>query len=120
MGNEDDGIALIFQVNELLEKLGRLLRGQDRRRLVEDQDLRAAHEGLENLDLLLHADRNVNDLCLGLDMEIKALGIFLRDFHGLLVVEEEALSRCHAEHHVFRDRQARNEHEVLVHHADTV
>ena len=118
VGNEDDGIALIFQVNELLEKLGRLLRGQDRRRLVEDQNLRAAHEGLENLDLLLHADRNVNDLCLGLDMQVKALGIFLRDFHGLLVVEEEALSRCHAEHHVFRDRQARNEHEVLVHHAD--
>ena len=45
VGNEDDGIALIFQVNELLEKLGRLLRGQDRRRLVEDQNLRAAHEG---------------------------------------------------------------------------
>ena len=53
-------------------------------------------------------------------MQVKALGIFLRDLHGLLVVEEEALSRCHAEHHVFRDRQARNEHEVLVHHADTV
>ena len=68
MGNEDDGIALIFQVNELLEKLGRLLRGQDRRRLVEDQDLRAAHEGLENFDLLLHADRNVDDLGLWLDM----------------------------------------------------
>ena len=46
VGNEDDGIALIFKMNELFKELRRLLGRENGRRLVEDQDLRAAHEGL--------------------------------------------------------------------------
>ena len=120
VGDEDDGVALILEVNQLLEQFGRLLRGQNGGRLVENQNLRAAHEGFENLDLLLHADRNVDDLCLGLYMQVKPLSILLRDFNCLCVVDKKPLLRYHAEDHVLRDRQARNQHEVLMDHADAV
>ena len=39
------------------DELARLLRGQDGRRLVEDEDLRAAIERLQDLDPLLLARR---------------------------------------------------------------
>ena len=105
---------------QLLEQLDRLLRGQNRRRLVQNQDLRAAHKCLEDLDLLLHADRDVHDLGLRLDVQVVLFRVFLRDSNGLRVVDEQTLARGHAEHHVFRDGQARYEHEMLVHHADPV
>ena len=43
-----------------LEQLGRLLRRQHRRRLVEDQDVGAAVERLQDLDALLLADGDVS------------------------------------------------------------
>ena len=89
-------------------------------RLVEDEDLRAADQRLEDLDLLLHADRDVHDLGLRLDVQVVFFRVFLRDGDGLRVVNEKTLARRHAEHHVFRHGQARHEHEVLVHHADPV
>ena len=105
---------------QLLEQLDRLLRGQNGRRLVEDQDLCAAHERLEDLDFLLHADRDVHDLGLRFDVQVVFFRVFLCDGDGLRVVDEQSLARSHAEHHVFRDGQARHEHEMLVHHADPV
>ena len=105
---------------QLLEQLDRLLCGQNGRRLVEDEDLRAADQRLEDLDLLLHADRDIHDLGLRLDVQVVFFGVFLRDGDGLCVVDEQAPARGHAEHHVFRDGQARHEHEVLMHHADPV
>ena len=47
----------LFSDSEDLEQLLRLLRRQDGRRLVEDQDLGAAVERLQDLDALLLADR---------------------------------------------------------------
>ena len=51
------------------EDLLGLLRGQDRRGLVEDEDPGIAIEGLEDLDALLPADGQVADLGLGVDLE---------------------------------------------------
>jgi len=121
VGDEDDRVALLLEVDELFEELGRLLGRQHGGRLVEDEDLRAAHEGLEDLDLLLHADRDVHDLGLRLDVKIVLFGILLRDLDGLGVVDEEPrLAGHHAQHHVLGDRETRHQHEVLVHHADPV
>ena len=120
VGDEDDRVALLLQIPQLLEQLDRLLCGQNGRRLVEDEDLRAADQRLEDLDLLLHADRDVHDLGLRLDVQVVFFRVFLRDGDGLRVVNEKTLARRHAEHHVFRHGQAWHEHEVLVHHADPV
>ena len=59
--DEDDRLALRSSATEDLEELLRLLRRQHGGRLVEDQDLRAAVERLQDLDALLLADRDAVD-----------------------------------------------------------
>ena len=56
-----------------LEQLPRLLRRQHRRRLVEDQDVGAAVERLQDLDALLLADGDVLDPGVGVDRELEPL-----------------------------------------------
>ena len=61
VADEDDRLALLGQAAHDREQLLRLLRGQHRRRLVEDEDVRAAVERLQDLDPLLLADGDVLD-----------------------------------------------------------
>ena len=56
---------LLHDLHELVD----LLRGQDGRRLVEDQDLVVAVEHLEDLGALLHADGDVLDERVGVDVQ---------------------------------------------------
>ena len=121
MGDEDQRISLIFQVHQLFEELGRFLCGKDGGGLVQDQDLGAADESLQDLHLLLHAHGDVHDLGVGIHLQIELLGVLLGDLHGLLLVDEEAgLLGHHAQDHVFRHGEAGDQHEVLVHHADAL
>ena len=53
MGDEDDRVPFSGKGMDDLEETVSLLRRQGRRRFVQDQDLRAAIEGLDNLDPLL-------------------------------------------------------------------
>ena len=57
VADEDDRVALVGEALQDVEDLLRLLRRQDRRRLVEDEDPGLAVERLEDLDPLLPADR---------------------------------------------------------------
>ena len=70
MGYEDDGMPALFQKLQLLEQLLRLLRSQDRRRLIEYQDLRASCKRLENLNLLHQADGELADRCGGIKAKL--------------------------------------------------
>ena len=56
VGDEDDRLPLRLEGADDREELLRLLRRQDRGRLVEDEDLGAAVERLQDLGPLLHAD----------------------------------------------------------------
>ena len=49
-----------------------LLRGEHRGRLVEDEHLGVAGEGLDDLDPLLHADRQIADQGIRVDVEAEA------------------------------------------------
>src|SRR5439155_21134324 len=64
----------IFEAADDLEQLLRLLRRQHRGRLVEDENLRAAEERLQDLDPLLLADGDALDARVGVDGEAVALG----------------------------------------------
>ena len=61
VGDEDDRLALGGEAADDREELLRLLRRQHGRRLVEDEDVGAAIERLQDLDALLLADRDVLD-----------------------------------------------------------
>ena len=69
VADEDDRHALALEALEDPEQLGRLLRREHGRRLVEDEDVRAPVERLQDLDALLLADGDVLDLRVGVDPE---------------------------------------------------
>ena len=101
-----------------VDELGDLLRGEGGGGLVEDQDVRAAVERLEDLHALLHADGDVLNFGVGVDGQPVALGdlhhIFARGGH----VQLHALGGLGAEDNVLGDGEGLDQHEMLVHHAD--
>jgi hypothetical protein len=118
VGDEDHRRALRGQAAQDRLQLGRLLGRQHRGRLVEDQDLGAAVERLQDLHPLLHADRDVLDEGAGVDGEPEAVGDGAHARLGLTGVEERPAAGLDRQHDVLGDGHHRDEHEVLVHHAD--
>ena len=118
VGDDDDALAVLDEVVHDGDELRDLLRREGRGGLVQDQDVRAAVERLEDLDALLHADGDVLDLGVRVDGQAVALGdldhVFARGRH----VELYALGRLGAEDDVLRDGEGLDQHEVLVYHAD--
>src|SRR5690606_7215470 len=116
--DEDRGVALARELAQEPEQADRLLRGEDGRGLVEDEDAGVAVERLEDLDLLLEAHGQVLDAHVRLDVEAE-LGDQPRGLPaGGAVVENGPEGGLGAEHQVLGDGQRLDEHEVLVHHAD--
>ena len=98
----------------------RLLRCEHRGRLVEDQHPRVPIEGLEDLDPLLLADRELPDPGAWIDGEPVArpeLGHSLLDHAGMEAERAPDVPMV-AEDDVLRDRERLHQPEVLVHHAD--
>ena len=74
VGDDHDRESRVDELADDLEELVDLLRGEHRRGLVENEHARLAEERLEDLDPLLHADRQVLDQRVGIDLEPVALG----------------------------------------------
>ena len=101
------------------EDLRRLLGRQHGRRLVEDEDPGLAVERLEDLDPLLPADRQRPTLASGSISNPNRLPSSMIRRRASLAVEEDRVGhRLLAEEDVLGDGQHRDEHEVLVDHAD--
>ena len=119
VADEHDAVALGGKPSEDREDLLGLLRRQDGRRLVEDQDARLAVEGLEDLHPLLPANRQGRDPGVGLDLEVESPAQLKDPPASFAPVEEDRIGhRFFAEEDVLRDAQDGDEHEVLVDHAD--
>ena len=104
-----------------LEELDRLLRREHGGGLVEDEDVRSAVEGLQDLHPLLLADADVLHPSVGVDGEAERLRELRDPLPRFAVVEDDAAGRgLGREHDVLRHRHHGDEHEVLVHHADPV
>ena len=121
VADEDDRLALLGQALDDREQLLRLLRRQHRGRLVEHEDVGAAVERLQDLDALLLADGDVLDDRARVDGEPEPRRDLAHALLGRRVVEQDAVvHRLGREHDVLGDRHHRDQHEVLVHHADAV
>jgi hypothetical protein len=119
VGDEDDRRAhVVAERVQDPEEVGRLLRGQHRGGLVQDQDLGVSVERLHDLDPLLHADRDLLHPRVGVDGEAEAVRDVEDALSGRRQVEERPAGRLGGEHDVLGDRHHRDQHEVLVHHAD--
>ncbi len=80
----------------------------------------ASREGLDDLDALLHAHGQVADEGVGVDLEAKALRDVAHVLAGRVQIESaEGLGVLVAEHDVLGHGEDGDEHEVLVHHADS-
>ena len=119
MRDEDHGHTFPREVSQDLEELAGLLRRQDGRRLIENQYVRAAIESLQDLDPLLLADGDRLDARLRVDREVERSRELSHALaRGAVVEQEPRLRRLGGEDDVLGHRHDRDQHEVLVHHAD--
>ena len=114
VGDDDDGLAVVAHVAQHREELVRLLRGEHGGRLVEDQDVRAAVEHLDDLDGLLLRDGHVVDLLRGVDLKAVERADLADLLRGGLQIELAG----QAEHDVLGRGEHVDQLEVLVDHAD--
>ena len=116
--DEKDGFAFRSEILHDLHQLVDLLRRENCRRLVEDQDFIVAVEHFENFGSLLHADGNILDLRVRIDAQTVALRQGDDLLARLLLLQEARLVRLHAENDIVQHREALDQLEVLVNHAD--
>jgi hypothetical protein len=118
VGDQQDGFAFGLELLENPEQVIGLGRGQHAGRLVEDQDLGATVERLEDFDTLLDADGQFLDDGIGIDLEL----IFLFELPELASrlgdAGVEHLAFLGSEHDIFKNGEVFDQHEMLVNHAD--
>ena len=108
-----------FERLDDLEQIVDLLRGQHGSRLVEDQAVRLAVEGLQDLGPLLDADRQVLDERIGIDLQPVSLREIQEFLARRVPVEQPQSGRgLDAQHDVLEHREHGHQHEVLVDHPD--
>ena len=83
MGDEDNGFAFGAQAVKNAVQLIRLFRCQYAGRFIKDQNIRLPVKRLQNLDALLHADTDIFDHSVGVDVQFVFFGKPLQFFAGL-------------------------------------
>ena len=118
VGNQDDRFALVDEVFHDRDELPDLHRCEHRGGFVENQHLGVAVEHLENLHPLLHTDRNLLDLRVGVHLQAVLPGELRDPRGGGFEVHRNAPARLQAEDDVLGHGEVVDQLEVLVHHAD--
>ena len=95
------------------EELVLLVRGEDGGRFVENEQPGVAVEQLEDLNALLHANRQVLHLRIRIDGQMMLVAQAAQPSCRLAQIEA-----FQAEHGVLDHRKSSHQHEFLVHHAD--
>ena len=116
--DEDDRRALGRQRAQDAEQVLRLLRGEHRGRLVEHEHLRAAEQRAQDLHALLGADAEVLDARVRDRPPGRSAPRARAPGRRRLVVQQRPAVRLGAQHQVLGHGHDRDEHEVLVDHAD--
>ena len=101
----------------IVQKIGDFAWREIGRRLVKDQEISFAQYGLENLDALLAAERQIADACKGIEVETEPsarLADAIRHFRRA----QHTAGRRPAEHDVLHHRHGIDQHEMLMDHRD--
>ena len=115
--DEDESAVVGGELTKRDEEVIDLGRREHRGRLIEDEELGVAVQGLEDLGALSLADRELPDVGVGVDVQ----SVALRHFGQALAHRSHvghAASPTESEGDVLGDRQGGDQHEVLVDHAD--
>ena len=121
VSNNNDSFTLAYQIMHDLDKLLNFLRRKNCRRLIKNQRISAAIQGLQNLNTLLHTNRNVFNL--GVRVYVKA--VFLNNLQDLLasslwIKDATSLGDLVAQNNIFCNGKVLNQHKVLVNHTNAV
>ena len=118
VGDEQDALALGLEAAHDVHELVDFLRGQNRRRLVENQNFIVAVEHFQDLDTLLHADGDVADQRVRIDLQTVLFAQGHDLFAGLVLLQKAVLCVLNTQDDVVEHREALHQLEMLVHHAD--
>jgi hypothetical protein len=118
VGDEEDALAVGGERADGGEQRLGLGRGEGGGGLVEDEHVGAAVEDLQDLDALLGGHRAAGDAGARVDREAEAIGQLRHGALGAGSVEQGAAAGLGAERDVLGDRERRDQHEMLVDHAD--
>ena len=121
MGYENYRFPLFFQPSNHVKQLVGLLRRQERRRFIQNQNVCMAIQKLDNLYTLLHPDRElINSFC-RIQVKTIEVGQFQYLLLRLFLVKTET-SFCNflSKRHIFCNAHIWDQHQFLMYHADAV
>ena len=118
MRDDDQRLSVLLHVAHDGEQLVRLLRRQNGRRLIEDQDIRAAVQNLDDFHGLLLRHRHIVHLLVRIDVEAVLVADFLDALARLLEVQPSLV--LESEDDVLGRGKDIDQLEVLMNHADPV
>jgi hypothetical protein len=116
--DEHHALALAPQGPQDAKEVVGLLGCEDGGRLVEDQEVGAPEERLQDLHALALAHAEIGDARVGVDLEVVLPAQALELGAGACQSRPEPEAPLGAEDDVFQDRERLHQHEVLMHHAD--
>ncbi|KAF5058358.1 hypothetical protein DSECCO2_347440 [anaerobic digester metagenome] len=118
MGNEYNRLAFPRQVAQDDLEFVNFLWRQHCRGFIQNQDVGFSVKRFQNLDLLLLADRDVLDQCIGIQIEAILVGQLLHIFPGFVQINLKTVHRFIAQNDVLSHREDIDQHEMLMDHAD--
>ena len=119
VGDKHDRGPGIGELTHDRHQLIRFLRGEHRGRLIENEDLRLARQGLDDLHALLGTHRQILNEGVGVQVEAETRRDLTHRLAGTLTTDDSGRTgRLEAQRDRLGDREDGDEHEVLVHHAD--
>ena len=113
--NEDDTLSLRAETAEDFQKIGNFGWSEIGRRLIEDQKVNFTQYGLENLNALLAAERQIADACKGVEVETKPSARLADPIRHFRPAQHET-GRGPAEHDVIYNCHGIDQHEMLMDH----
>ena len=116
MGNDDDGVAVLFHFPQNGKQLLDLLDRQNGGRLVQNDDLGTVVEDLDDLQGLLFRYGHVVDLLFGVQLKAEFFGDLLHLGEAVLAQSQTGLLLAHPD--VVGGREHTHQLKVLMDHAD--
>src|SRR5512140_2728932 len=120
MAHENDGAAVLAKLPEMREQVPGLAWAQDGGGLVQDKDIRAAVEQLENLNALPQADLKVFNRAIPIDGKAKLRAERLQPLPRAFAVEHSPPTRLGAQNNIFQRCKWPRQCKMLMDHTDAL
>ena len=120
MRNKHDPAARLHKRVYYFKKFEDFVWRKNRRWFVKHDDLRITQQHLDNLDSLLHTNRQIFDNCIRIQIQAVLFRNLAHHFARLINMQpSKPASWLDAQHNIFGNCKNWHQHKVLMHHANT-